>query len=838
MSGLPKKPCGPLVLGTFLLTVLGSVSYAQSRPYIGYVYPAGGRQGTTFTVKIGGQGLDGVNGVLVTGSGVTGRILDYYGRLGSTDMSLLNEQLKELREEAKKSKEVADPKGEKGRVMARIQARLDEYVNQPACASIAMIVFAEITIAPDAEPGEREIRLSTATGISNPMAFHVGQLPEISRKAMRPSPFQVLGKEEQALRQRPADEVEQRLEVPGVANGQIARGEVNWYRFAAKKGQRLVFSVAARRLVPYIADAVPGWFQPILAVFDENGRELAFNDDYRFHPDPVLLFEPPRDGEYRFSITDALYRGREDFVYRVTVGEVPFITSIFPLGGPAGKAAKVEVKGWNLEGAVVKTPPPEAAPGVHEIFAIRGGIHSNRVPFAVDTLPEAFEKEPNDTPAAAQEVRLPILINGRMNRPGDVDVFRFEGRAGDTLVAEVLARRLHSPLDSIVRVTDAKGTLLALNDDHTDAGEGLQTHHADSYLMVKLPSDGPVFVHITDTARQGGEEYGYRLRISPPRPDFALRVMPSSVSLRSKSSATLTVFAIRRDGFTGEIRLSLKDPPEGFSASPVVLKADKDEERISFKTTLTATPVPVGLVVQGTAKVDGQEIVRTAVPAEDRMQAFLWRHLAPAKDLRALVFDPTFKPAPKRAPPPAPLLKPSAPAPAPAEGMMEMMAAGAAAKVPGAPAPPSKPAEAKAVVPTAKPTDAKPASPGPDAKPPGPQAPPALPPATKPAEAKAPSPAPEKPPDSMMESMAAESKPPASKPPEAKAPEAKPPAGKPAEVKKEEPKPAEAKKPEPPKFTKQQVQGRLRQLKILYEEWLLTEDFYARKVAECEAAAQ
>jgi len=38
------------------------------------------------------------------------------------------------------------------------------------------------------------------------------------------------------------------------------------------------------------------------------------------------------------------------------------------------------------------------------------------------------------------------------------------------------------------------------------------------------------------------------------------------------------------------------------------------------------------------------------------------------------------------------------------------------------------------------------------------------------------------------------------------------------------------------KFTKQQVAGRLRQLKRLFEEGLLTEDFYARKVAECEAA--
>ena len=37
-------------------------------------------------------------------------------------------------------------------------------------------------------------------------------------------------------------------------------------------------------------------------------------------------------------------------------------------------------------------------------------------------------------------------------------------------------------------------------------------------------------------------------------------------------------------------------------------------------------------------------------------------------------------------------------------------------------------------------------------------------------------------------------------------------------------------------FTQRQVQGRLRQIRGLYEEWLLTDNFYHRKVAECEAS--
>ena len=144
-------------------------------------------------------------------------------------------------------------------------------------------------------------------------------------------------------------------------------------------------------------------------------------------------------------------------------------------------------------------------------------------------------------------------------------MFRFEGRAGDTIVAEVYARRLDSPLDSVLKLTDAAGKQLAFNDDHEDKGAGLDTHHADSYLMATLPADGAFYIHIGDAQHQGGPEYAYRLRISPPRPDFALRVVPSSLSVRGGASVPLTVYALRRDGFTNEITLSLKDAPAGSS---------------------------------------------------------------------------------------------------------------------------------------------------------------------------------------------------------------------------------------------------------------------------------
>ncbi len=267
-----------------------------------------------------------------------------------------------------------------------------------------------------------------------------------------------------------------------------------------------------------MADAVPGWFQAVVTLYDVHGKELAYDDDYRFHPDPVLHYVIPQDGDYFVEIKDAIYRGREDFVYRITLGELPFVTSIFPLGGPAGAQTAVELKGWNLPVDKLTMDAKDKAPGIYPLSVSKGELASNRVPFAVDTLPECLEKESNDSIQTAQAVTLPIIINGRIDKPGDWDVFRFQGHAGEQIVGEVYARRLDSPLDSVLKLTDASGRQLAFNDDYEDKGSGLETHHADSYILTTLPAEGAYYLHIGDAQHQGGAEYAYRLRLSARDP--------------------------------------------------------------------------------------------------------------------------------------------------------------------------------------------------------------------------------------------------------------------------------------------------------------------------------
>ena len=621
----------------FLL--LGGTAFAQQGPHLAYVYPAGGKVGTTFQITVGGQFLLTASNAFVTGPGVSATVLDHNRPMNQKDFNDLRDRLKTLQDKFQATRRgnsgtnvwTAADAVERQQIREKILKNPPNRTANPAMIDTAII---KVSIAANAAPGEREIRLATPNALSNPLRFCVGTLPEITKLAAKPANPD-LDKYIEKMGGRPAPvgtpKYEAAIPLPANVNGQIMPGGVDRYRFKAAHGQQLIIAASARSLIPYLADAVPGWFESVLTIYDAKGKELASGERFHFRPDPVIHFEVPRDGEYTVEIHDSIFRGREDFVYRVAIGELPFVTGIFPLGGKLGEKTSVTLTGWNLPEKTLSHDSTELG------IASLDGNFINSVPFAVDNLPECSEREPNDSVKTAQAVTLPVIVNGHIGKPGERDVFKFEGHAGQQIVAEVFARRLDSPLDSFLRLTDADGKQLAFNDDFEDKGSGLNTHHADSYLTATLPADGTYFVHLNDTQGQGGPEFAYRLRISEPQPDFALRAVPSSISLRAGMSAPVTVFALRRDGFTNAINLELKDAPTGFSLSGARIAEGQDKAQFTLKAPPQSSEKPVVIAIEGHALIGGKLVTRAAVPAEDMMQAFLYRHLVPSKELAVTV---------------------------------------------------------------------------------------------------------------------------------------------------------------------------------------------------------
>jgi hypothetical protein len=672
-----------------------------NQPQIGYLYPAGGQQGTVFQITAGGQFLRGITDVHVSGQGVQAKVIKYIRPLRNLQREqreLLQKRMKELRDKrlaelspgirrrftssrkaaAKKAagkpkttapaaaKAQAKPAADKEKAAKAKEVKLPDYpllddlddkslrelahvmsvlffprTKRQINRQLSELVLIEVTIDPDAAPGNRELRLGTKTVLTNPMVFQVGLLPEV--RELEPNnkeAYPALPNIPKTTR-LPTDKP---LELPVLLNGQIMPGDVDRFRFSARQGQRLVIEAHARGLIPYLADAVPGWFQATVALYDANGREVAFVDDYHFNPDPVLFYRIPRSGAYELEIRDSIYRGREDFVYRLAVGERPFITQMFPLGAKAGIDAVTSVAGWNLPETQLALDTQAGGACIRQMAYHEGKQLSNSVPYAVDTLPECNETESNDTIGGAQRIDLPKIINGRIDKPGDVDVFQFNARTGDKVVAEVNGRRLNSPLDSLLRLTDASGNVLEWNDDHMIKDShlhmnmmGLATHHADSYLLAELPKNGTYYVHLADSQRHGGQAYGYRLRVAVAQGDFALRVAPSSINMRTGGIIPIHVHALRKDGYDGEIKVVLKERNTGFKLDGAQIPAGQDSVRMTLKAPPKAPTGPIRLQLEGRARIGGKLVSHPVVPADDVMQAFLYRHLVPSRELSVLV---------------------------------------------------------------------------------------------------------------------------------------------------------------------------------------------------------
>src|SRR4029079_9379748 len=172
----------------------------------------------------------------------------------------------------------------------------------------------KFTVEADAALGVREFRVASSVGLSS-----LGQRVIVDAPAVRGLPGINL------------PEKAQPVPVPSVVCGRIETAEnVDYYRFTAKTGQTLAFEVYCARIEDKIHD-LQKHADPLIAVFDDSGKELAAADDGYF-ADPVLTFTVPKDGEYRVAVRDAKYDGDARWVYALTITDKPYAVHSFPLG--------------------------------------------------------------------------------------------------------------------------------------------------------------------------------------------------------------------------------------------------------------------------------------------------------------------------------------------------------------------------------------------------------------------------------------------------------------------------------------------------------------------------
>jgi hypothetical protein len=222
-----------------------------------------------------------------------------------------------------------------------------------------------------------------------------------------------------------------------------------------------------------------------------------------------------------------------------------------------------------------------------------------------------------------------------------VDYFVFSAKKDDKLVIEVQARRLGSPMDSVLTLYDGKRNQVAENDDWNDPLEAILAHNADSRILYTFPAAGDYYLRLRDIQGKGGAEYAYRLVLDVPHPDFTLRIAPDNPRLGVGDTAAITVGAVRHDDFAGEIKLAVENLPAGYRASEALIAAGQNEGRLTITSPESAKLGVLSPVITGMAAIGKDTVMRRAESAESVMQAFAYTHVLPTRQLFLAVIPGT-----------------------------------------------------------------------------------------------------------------------------------------------------------------------------------------------------
>jgi hypothetical protein len=402
-----------------------------------------------------------------------------------------------------------------------------------------------VELKPDAAPGVYPVRVETPSGVSNILLFTLGTYPEVTEEESEAGAL--------PNRNDTIETAEPVRSIPVVVNGTLRGPERDVFRVAAKAGERRVIEVEARRS----GSAV----DPVLRILDGNGKQLARSDDGPGAGlDPRIDFTFPADGSYYVEVADARFSNQAQNFYRLKMGSYKYAEGIFPLGGRKGEQTAVTFFGPRLGAGVQVTADLKNADGFTKVAL----PDSPALPFlfAVGEFPEM--REP-----VAKAVALPVTINGRLDKAGEIDRYKLTVEPGDKLIVEMQARELGtSKLEAIVSVYDAAGKKLASAGDQpltedVFAVQASSRTSSDPFVNVTVPADcREVTVSVEDLALRGGPLYGYRLIARKQSEDFRLTVATPQVNIPAGGTALVTVSADRR-GFDGPIQLTVANLPKG-----------------------------------------------------------------------------------------------------------------------------------------------------------------------------------------------------------------------------------------------------------------------------------
>jgi WD40 repeat protein/mono/diheme cytochrome c family protein len=382
-------------------------------------------------------------------------------------------------------------------------------------------------------------------------------------------------------------------------------GDKDDYTFEARSGQTLVLNLALKSVGSKIANGS-------LALLDRDGAAIDSDSGFDSN-DRFLAFKVPADGQYVARVTDQMLGASKEHFYRLSVSMSPYVSGVFPLSLGTNMEAEVELEGFNLP-ADARVRLKTGSAGEMNVPIEDSHWRSSRLfKVLVAEAPQLVEIEPNDYPEQAMPVPFPCAVNGRIwsasetantsgsggpavsptllkgasdgtaatrrksGPSGDVDLFRFEARAGRACILETDAARRGSPVDTKLEVLHPDGRPVArlllqavrntaINFRGVDSnGTGMRL---DSYEEMELNE----YLFLNGDVM--------RLFRMPQGPDSDMVMFASAGKRRAYFDTTAVAHALDEQGFIVEPHpLDSKLPANGLPVFTLRYENDDDSAR-------------------------------------------------------------------------------------------------------------------------------------------------------------------------------------------------------------------------------------------------------------------
>lgn len=376
----------------------------------------------------------------------------------------------------------------------------------------------DVTVAADVPAGRYEVRASGRHGVSNPRYFFVSALPNTPPVAIS----------QDATQPTP-------LSLATLLHGTCAGVSPQYFSLTVADQQSIRIELLAQRLDSRMIGQIQ--------VRDGRGRIIA--DEHGADGfDPYLVLESLSPGDYLVVINDYLYRSGDEYHYQLLAQDA---ASSLPVSAPE----------W-------------------------GELR---------------------TPANPQPIALPHDESWLLSPQHVVSEFEFPANEGDAIGIDVQSQQLGEPTDlrlSVQRVEiDAAGSTvlhdILVADDSRELTDGvlrLRCKDPTAFFIAPATASYRLEIRDLDTGSELSDQKRLRLHVQAVQPRFELiaytpfpnrdvsQAKPFGSKLFRGGTEAVRVFAIRRDGFTGPIIVTVENLPAGVTAAPVTIAPNQAQNEV------------------------------------------------------------------------------------------------------------------------------------------------------------------------------------------------------------------------------------------------------------------